>query len=609
MLRRATAILLALLLLLGAVPMARAQAPEPDPSDTLGLTPPRLAYGAGAVSFWRPGAEDWAPAQVNTPLAPGDELATDHDGSLEVQIGARAFARAWGDTQLGLVTQDPDHLQLKITAGHLALDVREAEPGHAVEISTPHAAFTLDTTGYYRVDVTPERTSFVSRRGGRASVTTAGGQPAALAPDTAVVVQGEPATVVLAGGAPLPDAFDHWSDARTDLALTTASARYVPAEVYGADDLDRNGTWSEVPTYGAVWVPRAVPAGWAPYSTGRWIYDPYYGWTWVDTAAWGWAPYHYGRWVFVNNVWAWVPGPIVRRVAYAPALVVFLDGPGARAGAPCVSWVALGWGEPLVPWWGRAGFVGRPWWGGWGGPRRADHDYRNLRVRDAVVAVRKDGFGRRPVHDGRVRDVDTRHLTPVHGRLNVKPTPASFVPGGGAAPVRPPDATRLRPVVETRKPSPRPTSDSHGARVPLPQSAPAPAPRPVVKPREERREPQRLPDVRREPSPAAHRDAQPPARVEKRPTPLPAAHLPPPAPAVHTPPSTPTVRVSPPAPAVRVPQPVPAVHTPPPAPAVQTSRPAPPVHAPHPAPATTKRETPIPQRGAFAPDTRETRPR
>ena len=62
---------------------------------------------------------------------------------------------------------------------------------------------------------------------------------------------------------------------------------------------------------------------------------------------------------------------MVVRPVYAPALVAFFGAPGVRIaiGAPFVSWVALGWGEPCVPWWGRPGFVGRAWWGGWGGPR------------------------------------------------------------------------------------------------------------------------------------------------------------------------------------------------------------------------------------------------
>jgi len=87
------------------------------------------------------------------------------------------------------------------------------------------------------------------------------------------------------------------------------------------------------------------------------VRDPFYGWTWVDTAPWGWAPYHHGRWVFVNGFWEWAPGPVLPRPVYAPALVAFLGGPGVHVGigpgGPIVGWVALGWGEPCVPWWGR----------------------------------------------------------------------------------------------------------------------------------------------------------------------------------------------------------------------------------------------------------------
>ena len=78
---------------LGLVPGARA-----DEAPDLGLetTPPRLSLTDGQVSFWRPGAPDWTQAQVNTPLAPGDALSTGSPGTLEIQIGARAFVRAWG---------------------------------------------------------------------------------------------------------------------------------------------------------------------------------------------------------------------------------------------------------------------------------------------------------------------------------------------------------------------------------------------------------------------------------------------------------------------------------------------------------------------------------
>ena len=86
MAKRAMATALVVLLLLASTPSVRAQAPPPPGSapaggapDAIGVTPPRLSYSEGAVSFFRPGAQDWAPAQINTPLAPGDELYTGND--------------------------------------------------------------------------------------------------------------------------------------------------------------------------------------------------------------------------------------------------------------------------------------------------------------------------------------------------------------------------------------------------------------------------------------------------------------------------------------------------------------------------------------------------
>jgi len=65
-----------------------------DDSEAWMPTPPRLSFIDGEVSFWRTGAEDWAPARVNTALAPGDALYTGTGANLELQLGGRAFIRA-----------------------------------------------------------------------------------------------------------------------------------------------------------------------------------------------------------------------------------------------------------------------------------------------------------------------------------------------------------------------------------------------------------------------------------------------------------------------------------------------------------------------------------
>jgi len=151
-----------------------AESPEAQ-QDEIGRTPPRLSFVDGQVSFWRPGAQDWVQAQVNTPLAPGDELYTGSPGNIELQIGARAFVRGWANTQVGLENQEPDFLQFKVTSGRASFDIRSIEPGHTVEVDTPNAAFTIEHAGYYRVNVDGDRTSFIARRGSRAPVTPAQG--------------------------------------------------------------------------------------------------------------------------------------------------------------------------------------------------------------------------------------------------------------------------------------------------------------------------------------------------------------------------------------------------------------------------------------------------
>ncbi len=247
--------------------------------------------------------------------------------------------------------------------------------------------------------------------------------------------------------------------------------------MYGAEELDQHGTWRNAENYGPVWVPSGVPAGWQPYSTGRWIWDPRFGWTWLDDAPWGWAPYHHGRWIFFGSYWGWAPGPVMVRPVYAPALVVFLGGASVSVGVRPLCWAPLGWGEPVVPWWGRPGFVGAPWWGGWGGPRVVNNVvvsrttvvhvtnitvYRNVNVTNAVVGVPSDRFGRGHVQVTRISQTEVQHLRPVHGALDVRPVAASMMPAMGPA-VRPPAVLQARPVVATRAPKDlTPTLREHG---------------------------------------------------------------------------------------------------------------------------------------------------
>jgi hypothetical protein len=139
---------------------ARAAAPARSPSSRCSArkrttsgrgferTPPRLAFVDGDVSFLRPGAEAWAPARANLALANGDRLYAGEGANLELQVGARAFLRAGERTELGLESQEPDFLQLRVGAG-LLLDLR------SLPATSPRNRRGLHDreAGFYRLDV------------------------------------------------------------------------------------------------------------------------------------------------------------------------------------------------------------------------------------------------------------------------------------------------------------------------------------------------------------------------------------------------------------------------------------------------------------------------
>ena len=418
----------------------------------IGPTPSRLSLIEGRVSFWRAGASEWQDAQVNLPLSPGDYLATGPESRLELQVGRRAFLRADAESQFGVDAQDGGLLRLRAQEGRLSLDVRDIESGDRIEIEAPDATLAASDRGFYDVIIDRDRTTFVAHQGGRA-VIMVGDEDVPLTAGSAVIVDAN-GQYSVQQAAP-PDAWVRWNTERTDRILTPATRGYVSEDIYGTYDLDTYGDWREEPQYGRVWVPRQVATDWAPYSAGRWVWDVDYGWSWVDNAPWGWAPYHYGRWVRVRSYWAWAPGPVVVRPVYSPALVAFFGSPGGvnvgiGIGAPAVSWVALGWGEPVVPWWGPTYFRRRPCWNGWGGPTivnnihvdrrtfinvREIRRYHNQEYRDAVIGVRRDQFGRRQAEHFRVDDDHRRHLRPVRSEVPVKPQEVG---------VRPVDRKRAR---------------------------------------------------------------------------------------------------------------------------------------------------------------------
>ena len=469
-----------------------------DEDDGPGLGVARVSLTNGDVTVRRGDSGDWIQAEVNMPLVEGDSIATGRASRAEVQLDYSNLLRLNEESELNVAQLANRSFRVQLERGIVTYS--ELQGGEAdVDIETPLAAIRPRKKGAYRIEVFGQDRVVVTVRDGEAHVASTEGIET-LKEGRTMVIRGAGDSVEFQTlKAESRDDWDRWNERRDDQLRRSESYRYVSRSISGAHDLDGHGHWTYVSGYGRCWFP-TVAAGWAPYSYGRWIWLDYYGWSWVGYEPWGWAPYHYGRWVFVDSVWAWAPGPVLVRPVYAPALVAFFGGgPSVRVsvGGPVVGWVALGWGEPVVPWWGPVAFVGRPWWGGWGGPRVVNNVvvnrhtvvnvqnitvYRNATVQNALVAVHQERFGRGPIGATRVKDVDRRNFEPIRGPLHVRPEPASFTPTTARG-VRPPDERRVREVVATR--APRQWSGTHSEETKrAPGSAEAPPPRIVPAPRD-----------------------------------------------------------------------------------------------------------------------------
>ncbi len=307
----------------------------------------RLGVMTGPVSFSPAGENDWVLATINRPLTTGDRLWADAGARAEIQIGG-AMIRLNAGTGLSVLNLDDQIAQLQLSQGTLNVRVRRLEANQVYEIDTPNLAFTVRQPGEYRIEVDPDgnATTIIVRKG-QGDVYGEGA--------SYVIDSSQPYRFTGTGlrdyevvAAPRLDEFDRWAGDRDRGYDTSVSARYVSPDVVGYQDLDTYGTWRVDASYGNVWVPNRVAAGWSPYQDGHWAWVDPWGWTWVDDAPWGFAVTHYGRWAHFGGTWGWVPGPVRSRAYYAPALVVFVGGNNFQLAISSGNVGGIGW-FPLGP--------------------------------------------------------------------------------------------------------------------------------------------------------------------------------------------------------------------------------------------------------------------
>jgi hypothetical protein len=487
MTKRAAWLVLPILLVFAALP-GGAQDPASEPAQGSGNDPgvARVSFIHGDVTMQRGDSGDFSSVTLNMPLVAGDKVATGEGSRTELQLDYANMLRLDRDSEANIATLDKNRIQVQVSQGLASYSMLKGSRAD-VEIDTPNVSVHPTRAGNYRVQVEPDGDTLVTVNDGEAQVSTAEGNTT-VRKDQLITIRGTGNDAQFkVTDAPNRDDFDKWNRDR-DNTIYNANAYQRTNRYYtGAHDLDAYGTWTEVPDYGQVWVPR-VDDGWAPYRDGRWTWEPYWGWTWVSYEPWGWAPYHYGRWFPWGGAWAWWPGPVypAYQPIWAPAYVSFFGfgggvGFGVGFGFGSIGWLPIGPCDFFHPWWGgfrnRFGVVNVTNitnittinnFNGGIAPLHSGTQFSNLRtvlvndrVRAGVSGVPAQNFGRGAVRPTVVSASEVRGGRMMTGNVPVVPTRESLQASN--RPVNSAVASRMttqRPFFSKSAPAARPESFS-----------------------------------------------------------------------------------------------------------------------------------------------------
>jgi len=521
--------------LLQAPPRAAADDDDQDPPSRVA----RLSFSYGTVSFQPAGDQDWLTAVPNRPLATGDTLWSDNHSLAELNVGSTAI-RLGSATEITLLELSDHVTQIRLAQGSMILRIRHLDDGDANEVDTPNLVFSPLVPGDYRIDVDPQGLETLTTVWQGRGEVTGGRQRYQVFAGQQVRFSGQETLNFDIEQIARADEFAVWALQRDQQEDRAETANYVSREMTGYEDLDEYGQWSYVGGYGTVWIPTAVPVGWAPYRFGHWVWIRPWGWTWIEDEPWGFAPFHYGRWAFANARWCWVPGPVVVRPVYAPALVAFVGGEGFRAAAgPSVGWFPLAPGDVYVPTYRASrGYVNsinvtntvvnvtriNNVYNYYSTNNVARVTYANQHVTNAVTVVTHDTFvNARPV--GRnVVQVSQHEIeqAPLAREAPVTPVHTSVLGAGRPAQNVPAPAVMNRQVVARRASPPPPPAPFSPKQVDTQRAWPPqqPAPQTVQQPVQPRGE------IRQETAATAPESAPPPTRGELRQQPMPPGQQP-----------------------------------------------------------------------------------
>jgi FecR protein len=273
----------------------------------------RLSQVKGEVQLNRKTDQGFETAFANLPIVQNQRLQT-HEGVAEVEFEDNTTLRITPNTliefpALQRTASGTTISNVKILSGTLYVSLA-ATKGNEFTISLGNDKVILTPSSHIRIDVgTP--TSKLSVFSGSVQLTDASGtitvgKKKALTLDA--TTQAPP--VMASNGEPGP--FDDWDKTSMEYHnLHSVPAAYAGGSsyLYGINDLNYYGSFTDVGGCGSMWRPYLASAAWDPFANGVWAWYPGAGYSWVSPYPWGWTPFHSGSWSYcAGGGWGWRPG-------------------------------------------------------------------------------------------------------------------------------------------------------------------------------------------------------------------------------------------------------------------------------------------------------------
>lgn len=229
-----------------------------------------INYTTGPVSY-RPSSDpNWsslsgAEAMSLPRLSEGDHLKTEAWGKAEVLLSPGSYLRLGRSAEIMMLSTDLAATAFELLTGSAILEVGNLQKGFSISVRTPHTVVKIKKDGLYRIDVAPDGTRLIVRKG-EAWILQTDGTLKKIKKNNTVLVSTQSAEIAKLSRAQ-QDEFDLWSADRAELLLAANQAV-----------LRRSRYWSGVNFWGSTWV-----------------YDPFFGcYTFLP---WGypfWSVYGFG---------------------------------------------------------------------------------------------------------------------------------------------------------------------------------------------------------------------------------------------------------------------------------------------------------------------------